>query len=80
VWGAVVYARGLGFEPHRDLLPTAGHLGELAGPSAIGFGCGGKPEYVHGPYDDADRILQTLDANVGRDNFHFTVQVPMQVG
>lgn len=78
--GAVAYARELGFEPHRDSRPAAGHLGELAGPSAIGFGRDGKPEYVQGPYDDADRILRTLEANVGRDNFHFTVQVPMGVG
>ena len=80
VLGAVVYARGLGFEPHRDFGPAAGHLGDLAGPSAIEFGRDGKPEYVQGPYDDADRVLRTLEANVGRDNFHFTVQVPMHVG
>ena len=43
VWGAVAYARGLGFDPHRDFRPAAGHLGTLAGPSAIGFGRDGKP-------------------------------------
>jgi hypothetical protein len=80
VLGAVAYARGLGFEPPRDFRPAAGHLGELTGPSAIGFGRDGKPEYVQGPNDDADRILRTLEANVGRDNFTFTVQVPMHVG
>lgn len=80
VLGAVAYARRLGFEPHRDFRPAAGHLGELTGPSAIGFGRDGKPEYIQGPYDDAARILRTLEANVGRDNFHFTVQVPMPVG
>jgi hypothetical protein len=80
VLGAVAYARGLGFEPHRDFLPAAGHLGELAGPSDIGFGRDGKPEYVQGPYDDADRILRTLEANVGRDKFRFTLQVPVHVG
>lgn len=80
VLGAVAYARGLGFEPPRDFRPAAGHLGELAGSSAIGFGRDGKPEYVQGPYDDADRILRTLEATVGRDNFRFAVQVPMHVG
>ena len=80
VLGAVAYARGLGFEPHRDFRPAAAHLGELAGSSAIGFGRDGKPEYVQGPHDDADRILRTLEANVGRDNFHDIVQMPMRVG
>jgi hypothetical protein len=80
VWGAVAYARGLGFEPHRDFGPAAGHLGQLDGPSAIGFGCDGKPYYIQGPRDDADRILRTLDANVGMDNVHFLVEAPMHVG
>jgi hypothetical protein len=80
VLGAVAYARGLGFEPHRDFGPAADHLGALAGPSAIGFGRDGQPEYVQGPYDDADGILRTLEANVCRDYFTFTVQVPMHVG
>jgi hypothetical protein len=71
VWGAVEYARGLGFEPHPDLRPAAGHLGHLDEPCAIGFGQDGKPFYVQGPYDDADRILRTLDRTAGRDNYHF---------
>jgi len=75
VWGAVEYARGLGFEPHPDLRRAAGHLGRLTGPCAIGFGRDGKPFYVQGPYDDTDRILRTLDRTVGRDNYHFLVGV-----
>lgn len=74
VWGAVAYARGLGFAPHADFRPAAGHLGpQLEGPSAIGFGRDGIPSYTQGPFDDADRILRTLRAHVG-DRFHFTVQ------
>jgi hypothetical protein len=33
---------------------------------------------VQGPYDDADRIVRTLRERVGVDNFHFTVEVPLQ--
>jgi len=33
VFGAVDYARGLGFEPHPDFAKCAGHLGEWDGPS-----------------------------------------------
>lgn len=74
VWGAVEYARGLGFEPHPDLRAAAGHLGALAGSSAIGFGRYGKPSYTQGPFDDPDRIVRTLRAHVG-DDFHFIVEV-----
>lgn len=76
VWGAVEYARGLGFEPHHDFRPAAGHLEKLDGPSAIGFGCDGKPFYIQGPHDDADRIMRTLDRNAGLDNAHFLVEAP----
>jgi hypothetical protein len=69
-----------GRSPGEAPVDLAQHLVWGAVAYARGFSCGGKPEYVQGPYDDADRILRTLDANVGRDNFHFTVQVPMQVG
>jgi hypothetical protein len=38
VFGAVDYARGLGFEPHPDFAECAGHLGEWDGPGDITFG------------------------------------------
>lgn len=65
-------------EPHPDFAAAAGHLDPLIDPSAIGFGCDGTPHYVQGPYDDADRIVRTLRERVGVDNFHFTVEVPLQ--
>jgi hypothetical protein len=73
VFGAIGYARGLGFEPHPDFAACAGHLGGWEGPSMIGFGRGGKPLFVQGPYDDAERIMQTLEQAVGRDGFDFLV-------
>jgi hypothetical protein len=49
VFGAVAYARSLGFAPAAGFEATAGHLGPWAGPSAIGFGRDGKPYFVQGP-------------------------------
>ncbi len=77
VWGAVDYARGLGFEPHHDLWAAAGHIEPLQGPSSIRFGRDGKPFYVEGPYDDAVRNLRTLERSVGKDNFSFEMSVPL---
>lgn len=73
VFGAARYARGLGFEPHRDFQVAAGHLGSPPESSAIRFGCEGRPYYVQGPYDDAVRIMRTLERTVGTNNFHFIV-------
>jgi hypothetical protein len=73
VIGAVDNARRLGFEPHADLAPATGHLGDWVGPSAIGFGLDGKPTYIQGPYDDPNKVLRTLDRAVGSDGYDFTV-------
>jgi hypothetical protein len=74
VFGAVVYARSLGFAPAPGFETTAGHLGPWAGPSAIGFGRHGKPYFVQGSRDNAAAILETLERSVGPDNFHFLVR------
>jgi hypothetical protein len=73
VFGAVEYARNLGFEPApgSDFHKTKGHLGQWSGPSAITFGREGKPFYVQGPRDNAARVMRTLERSVGQDNFHF---------
>lgn len=71
VFGAVAYARSLGFEPAPGFEATTGQLGPWAGPSAIGFGRHGKPFFVQGPHDNAAAILATLERSVGRDRFHF---------
>jgi len=76
VFGAVEYARRLGFEPARDFDACVGHLGAWSGPSAIRFGRHGKPMYVAGPYDDASRVISTLERSVGQGNFNFLVGIP----
>lgn len=73
VWGAVAYARGLGFEPHAHFEQIAGHLGAWGPTGAVGFGRGGKPYFVQGPSDNSSRILRTLERSVGAGNFHYLV-------
>ena len=73
VFGAVEYARGLGFEPAKDFARCAGHLGAWDGECAIRFGRLGKPMYVAGPYDDAQRVVRALERSVGSGNYNFVI-------
>jgi hypothetical protein len=73
VFGAVDYARALGFEPHADFAAAAGHLGQWSGQSPIGFGRNGKPFYIEGPHDNAASVYKTLERSVGRGNFDFSI-------
>ena len=72
IFGAVDYARALGFEPQGEFDEAAGLLGPWTGPSAITFGKDGKPSYVSGPYDDPRRILKTLERTAA-GQFEFSV-------
>lgn len=70
VFHALDYAQALGFGPHRDFEralfePRPEVLAEtpLARPE--------RPLFVSGPRDNVPRILQQLDAAVGRDGYHF---------
>lgn len=65
VYGAVDYARSLGFEPHPDFTPAAELLGPWSPPSVITFGKNGAPFYIQGPYDDARHVMQTLQPTIG---------------
>jgi hypothetical protein len=74
VFGAIEYARNLGFAPPPGFFPAAAaHLGPWAGPGAIEFGNQGKPYFIQGPRDDPDSVMETLERSVGRDNFHYLV-------
>ena len=75
VLGAVEYAKALGFEPHSDFGRARRLLGAWEGPSAITFGYDGKPHYLNGPYEDPQEVLATLEHNVGRRGFDFTVSL-----
>lgn len=65
IFGAVDYARQLGFEPHPECDQTAGLLGPWTRASAITFGKDGQPFYVSGPYDDSRYIAKTLEKTAG---------------
>lgn len=75
VFGAVDYARSLGFEPHPDFAVSAGHLGTWEERSAITFGQDGMPLYISGPHDNPRAVLRTLGETVGEGNFHFLTSV-----
>jgi hypothetical protein len=73
VFGAIAYARDLGFEPAPDFGACARHLGPWEGPGAIGFGRNGKPFFMAGPYDNAASVVKTLERSAGQGNFDFLV-------
>jgi hypothetical protein len=76
VFGALDYAAGLGFQPHRDFVEAQKNLGpRLENLSPIVFGKDGQPFYVSGPYDNPRKILQILTENVGEGNFHYLLNV-----
>jgi hypothetical protein len=77
VFGAIEYARRLGFEPAPDFEGCVGHVGAWSPPSAISFGRYGKPTYVAGPNDDTGRVMRTLTRSVGKGNFGFLIGVPV---
>ncbi|MGW9207393.1 hypothetical protein ACWGR4_10420 [Embleya sp. NPDC055664] len=74
VHGGVAYARALGFEPAPDFAQVSVHLGE-PGPAAprIGFGRQGKPFYINGPRDDAQKIVRTLERTCGAGDYDYLV-------
>jgi len=69
VYGAVDYARSLGFEPHPDFTPAAELLGPWSPPSIITFGNNGVPFYIQGPHDDARQVMRTLQPTIGTGDF-----------
>lgn len=74
VFGAIAYARELGFEPHPDSAGCVSHLGPWEGRSDITFGREGKPMYIQGPHDNAARVMQTLRRSVGDGNYDYLSQ------
>jgi hypothetical protein len=74
IYGAVEYARSLGFDPHPDFELSRHVLGseEFSRTRNLTFGGPeGKPLYVAGPDDDAAAILRKLRQSLGKDGFHF---------
>jgi predicted transcriptional regulator len=72
VFGAVDYAASLGFSPHPDFEDAKACFGPRAAElQPIEFGQSGKPFYCSGPYDNVQKVLQTLRQSVGEGNFDY---------
>ena len=71
VYGAIGYARELGFEPHADFSQAAVYLGAWDRQCELTFGRDGKPMYISGPYDDARSIIHHLHRSLGDGNHDF---------
>lgn len=77
IYGAVDYAQALGLSPssHFNTKAQVHFGGRLDGLLPLQFGRDGKPYYIAGPYDDAEKIVATLEKAVGRGNFHFIMPI-----
>ena len=74
IYGALSYAKSLGFEPHPDFELSRHVLGteELSRTRGLKFGGPeGKPLYIAGPDDDAATVLQMLRKRLGENGFDF---------
>ena len=71
VYGAIEYARELGFDPHPDFERAAKYLGDWDGRCELTFGRHGKPMYISGPSDDGERITRQLHRRLGEGNYNF---------
>ncbi|HCC85900.1 MAG TPA: hypothetical protein DEQ06_04785 [Porphyromonadaceae bacterium] len=75
------FAAEIGFKPHKDFLSTTQYMLEEDNDTIplLQINCGdtdGKPLYIHGPFEDeamANRIINTLEKNVGAGNYHYIV-------
>ena len=80
VYGAIEYARKLGFEPQKDFRLSRFTLGEPSDadlPYNIEFGKDGKPLYIAGPNDNDSRVIERLSKTVGDGNFHYLLPVKL---
>jgi hypothetical protein len=74
---AIAYARGLGFEPHKDARKAMRLIGEAHPENCLDDiptgGEDGKPFFMNGPYDNVSRIVSTLNRSVGEGNYQMIV-------
>jgi hypothetical protein len=76
IYASIDYAAQFGFTPEKDYALTQYLLaprGELDEPYNLTFGKNGKPFFVAGPYDNAERILKQLEKTAGPGNYDYLV-------
>lgn len=74
LYGAIDFARELGFEPQRDFRLSRYILeapSEKYSSAHLEFGKDGQPFYIAGPNDNVDFIIRKLTERVGVENFNF---------
>jgi hypothetical protein len=81
IFGALDYADRLGLKPDPDFERSKIQLGQRPEQLIdIEFGQNGKPMYVNGPYDNPDKIIDTLRRSVGDGNFHYVMMMGPDMG
>jgi hypothetical protein len=74
---AIAYAKGLGFEPHKDARKALRLLGEAHPENCSDDiptgGEDGKPFFMSGPYDNVNKIMSTLNRSVGAGNYNIII-------
>jgi hypothetical protein len=81
IFGAIEYAKRLGFKPQKDFELSQYVLKGLPIENydlKSEFGYKGKPYYIAGPDDDFEAVMETLRKKVGEDNFDFMVPLPLK--
>ena len=74
IYGAIDFAEGIGFRPHKLFQRTRNILDAEDAHSRSGvieFGYEGMPTYIPGPTDNQRMILNRLVENVGIGNFNY---------
>ncbi|MDM8529492.1 hypothetical protein QUF58_14965 [Anaerolineales bacterium HSG24] len=73
------YAHSLGFKPHPDTRDAFKIMGktypEKCHEKIPTGGPEGKPFFIAGPYDDAEKIMAILNRNVGEGNYTYLVPI-----
>lgn len=80
IYGAIDFARELGFEPQKDFKLSRYILEEPSekhSSAHLEFGKDGKPFYIAGPDDNAEHIIRKLSMKIGDGNFNFTAPMGM---
>jgi hypothetical protein len=79
IFGAIEYAKKLGFQPHKDFELAQFILEPKSSPKVekmdLDFGKDGKPFYMSGPYDREEFILNKLDKAVGVGNYGYVSHI-----
>jgi hypothetical protein len=80
IYGAIEYARKLGFEPQKDFALSRFVLDEPSDADLsfnVEFGKNGKPLYIAGPNDNVDHVMKQLIKNAGEGKFHYLLPVKL---